>query len=43
MIPGPKMRKDKPIEIPEFDYSKCIGCGTCCDVCKPGSLTMEEI
>jgi formate hydrogenlyase subunit 6/NADH:ubiquinone oxidoreductase subunit I len=43
MIPGPKMRKDKPIEIPEFDYSKCIGCSTCCDVCKPGSLKMEEI
>ncbi len=43
MIPGPKMRKDKPIENPEFDYSKCIGCGTCCDVCKPESLKMEEI
>ncbi|MEE9223910.1 MAG: 4Fe-4S dicluster domain-containing protein [Thermoplasmata archaeon] len=43
MIPGPKMRKDKPIEIPEFDYSKCIGCSTCCEVCKPKSLTMEEI
>ena len=33
MIPGKKMRKDKPIENPKFDYTKCIGCGTCAEIC----------
>ena len=42
MVPGPKMRKDKPIENPQFDLSKCIGCGTCADVCKPESIKLEE-
>ncbi|TET90367.1 MAG: 4Fe-4S dicluster domain-containing protein [Methanomassiliicoccales archaeon] len=43
MIPGKKMRKDKPIENPKFDYSICIGCGTCAEICPSDSLTMEEI
>jgi formate hydrogenlyase subunit 6/NADH:ubiquinone oxidoreductase subunit I len=41
MVPGPKMRKDKPIPIPKFDYSVCVGCKTCVEVCPPDCLWME--
>ncbi|MFQ6127982.1 MAG: 4Fe-4S binding protein [Thermoplasmata archaeon] len=41
MVPGPKMRKEKPIPIPKFDYSVCVGCKTCVEVCPSDSLWME--
>ncbi|MCJ2563147.1 MAG: 4Fe-4S binding protein, partial [Candidatus Thermoplasmatota archaeon] len=41
MVPGPKMRKDKPIPNPKFDYSVCVGCKTCVEVCPSDSLRME--
>ncbi|MCK4949901.1 MAG: 4Fe-4S binding protein [Thermoplasmata archaeon] len=41
MVPGPKMRKDKPIPNPKFDYSVCVGCKTCVDICPSDSLRME--
>jgi len=43
MLDGPKLRKDKPIVIPEFDYTKCIGCQQCVDVCPVDCLYMEDI
>src|SRR5947199_413288 len=39
----PNNRKGKPIVIPEFDYTKCIGCQQCVDVCPVDCLHMEEI
>jgi NADH-quinone oxidoreductase chain I len=42
MVDGPKLRKDKPIIIPEFDYNKCIGCQQCVDVCPVDCLHMME-
>jgi formate hydrogenlyase subunit 6/NADH:ubiquinone oxidoreductase subunit I len=41
MVPGPKMRKDKPIPNPKFDYSVCVGCKTCVEICPSDSLRME--
>src|SRR5256885_13526083 len=43
MLDGPNDRKGKPIVIPEFDYTKCIGCQQCVDVCPVDCLHMEEI
>jgi len=43
MTNGPNLRKDKPIPIPEFNYTVCIGCQQCVDVCPANCLHMEEI
>jgi hydrogenase-4 component H len=28
---------------PEFDYSKCMGCGGCVESCPSGALTLEDL
>ncbi len=43
MVPGPKLRKEKPVMIPDVDYSRCIGCAQCVDVCPVNCLHMEDI
>lgn len=43
MIPGPNLRRDKPILIPDFDYDLCIGCESCVEVCPVNCLIMEEM
>jgi 2-oxoacid:acceptor oxidoreductase delta subunit (pyruvate/2-ketoisovalerate family) len=29
--------------IPKTDYNKCIGCGTCAQVCPESAVTMGEV
>jgi len=42
MIPGPNIRKDKPIMVPQFNYELCVGCESCASVCPAKCLIMEE-
>jgi len=43
MVPGPNLRKGKPVMIPQFNYPVCIGCQQCVDVCPVSCLHMQEI
>ncbi len=43
MTEGPNLRKGKPIPIPQFNYTVCIGCQQCVDVCPVDCLHMQEI